>query len=459
MKKIILTTVLSVLVNTLFSQNGFPTKQECEKFIQSNSKLHQEVEDKLGTDWSKLTVQSDGWKGYKGTVFSLSLTDCGRNLRNQGKAWPDDAAYAKWIVTTPKNKDGIYRQLGIYMDYKRTSYDGEYCKLGDWSFAGYRLEGGEEYGHKEFTKQEIRDVFFKEFKAGKIAALNNFIEIDELDGDDHFNQNVPQPGKRYMYVYFSGTEVNAASDNSVIYCAKEGSHTLTLNVEKSGNEWVVTNSSVDGRDPSEDPIPLGQYCYMNPDEPVENYETYATGGWEAIYMKKTERSTDGKYGDLMKRMKALTTLLKEKGTDIQKEDLIPFVDPSKLSEIDDPTTTINAGGRNFKLPFNTGKGEMSLKLEEVEYGGAVFVDLEIEGEMVEFALPNIKAKFLWLVKKGKKWESALNYARRSSSSKLSANHFQAWVRKNDQWYLYDVQAAYVASQECYEKLNSILDDM
>jgi hypothetical protein len=459
MRRIILGLTMVLLGSYVIAQNNFPTKAECEKYIYSNDELRKEVVELMGMPWDKLTIKNDNWKGYKGTIFSTSITDCGYKIRKRGGAWPDDAVYAKWIVTTPKNAQGIYKEAAIYMDFKRTTFDGEYCRLGDWFFNGYRIEGGAEYGHKEFTTEEIKNIFFNEFKAGKISALKNFIEVKEINNDNDFNQNVPQPGQRYLYIYFRGTEVHAADDYSVIYCASEGGYKLTLSVEKDGEEWFVTNSKIDDRDPAEEPLPLGQYCYMDIDDPVENFETYGSAGFEAVYGKKTPRGFDGKYGDLMNRIEALVAVLKEKGAEIQPADLEEFIQPSMRSELDDPSINISSSNVKISAPFHTDKSGKTIQLKEAKYGGAIFISQEINGEMLELALPNIEMKFERMMKKGKKWLPAGgNTVRATSNSEPDANHYQAWIMVDGQWYLYDVPAAFSGSAACNEYIESLIEE-
>lgn len=455
MKKIFLVLALGVISNFSISQHNFPTKAECEKYIQSNSEVKKEVVEKLGVEWNKLTIVSDNWRGYKGTVFSLSVTDCGYNIRKRGNAWPDDAAYAKWVVTTPKNAEGIYKELAIYMDYKRTTFDGEYCKLGSWHFNGYRVEGGAEYGHKEFTTQEIKDIFFKSVEKGDIKALNNFIEIKEITEDRDFNQNVPQPGQRYLYVYFKGTEGNFADDHSVMYCSSESGHKMTLSVTKVDDEWIVTNSKIDDRDPAEEALPLGQYCYMDDDEAAENYESYKTGGWKAIYGTKTKRSTtEGKYGKLMARMKQLNEMLLAKGAELQADDLAPFVRPEAHDGLNNEKTNISASNQVFYLPYLAPKDGKSLQLTEHSFGGASLMSKELEdGSIIEFGLPNVKMKFSWIIKKGKKWTPyGSSTSNHRCTSEPDGNHFQVWVYQNDNWFLYDVESAFCASSKASDNV-------
>ncbi len=449
-----------LLVNVCVAQNNFPTKAECEKFIQTNSKLRQEITEVLGVDWSKLTIQSDNWKGYNGSVFSISLTECGKTMRKRGNAWPDDAAFAKWIVTTPKNAAGIYKELGIYMDYKRTTYDGEYCKIGNWHFNGYRLEGGEEYGHKEFTTQEIKDIFYTAAENGEITALNNFIEIQEITGDNDFNQNVPQPGQRYLFVYFKGTEGNFADDHSVMHCSSEDGHKLTLSVAKVNDKWIITNSKLDDRDPAEAVLPLSRYCYMELGAKAENYESYETGGWKAIYGTKTKRSTEeGKYGKLMSRMAKLNEILKSKGAEIQESDLKPFVRVEAHDGFMDATTNISGSNLEYTLPFLTPKDGKSLLLMEYSFGGASIVSKELEdGSIIEFGLPNLELKYSSIKKKGKNWlPYGYNTTTLYSSSELDNGHRQVWLYLNDDWFLYDVASAFNASSAASNYVHQVLE--
>lgn len=449
--RILLLALLPTLVSNLSAQQNFPTQSECEKFIQSNQKLHAEVEAKLGEKWQNLTVVSDEWKGYNGTIFSLSLTDCGKSIRGRGDAWPDDAAFAKWIVTTPKNKDGIYRTLGIYMDFKRTTFDGELCRLGDWQPNGYRLEGGEEEGHKSFSQKEMEDLFFNAAKSGELEALNYFIEIDELKKESSFYQNVPQPGQRYISVHFSGTLGKYSSDHSVTYCLIDGHFKLVLSLQNTDGKWSIANSKIDNYNLNNFQLDIGQYCNVN--EAIINYESYESAGWEAIYKKRTERSMEGDYSQLMKRLEELNQVLLTEGVNLSQESLLQFVRPSERSNFTPRSVKL---GDQYYLPFETKSDEVSLALNNAKSESVVFWPHEQDGKMVKYAFPELKMIFDKMKKKGKsKWlPIGGNNAIFVSGSKPEYGHTQLWVLEEGTWYLFDVASAFCTSMAADEFVRS-----
>ncbi|GEM_PF-6528794 len=460
MKKITLLTAFALSTILASAQSGFPTKAQAEKYIQSNAELRKEVEAQMGVSWNKLTVTSDGWKGYRGSVFSLTTTNCGRNIRNRGGSWPDDAAYAKWIVTGPKNAKGIYKIMGIYMDYDRTSYDGEYCTLGNWKFEGYRLESAMEYGHKEFTQEEMKKLFFDQAEAGKIEALNYFIEINPLK-EDAFTQNVPQPGQRYIWVYFNGTLAKYAPDHSILHCEDQRAFKLQMSVSQTAEGWVVDKSvlqhgvsyNVELNSYQDE---IDQYCKF-PETPI-NYESYESAGWDAVYGKRTPRPTDqGKYGQLQKRIDALYQLLNEKGTSLTEEDLNSFVLPSNKANVGKNKVKVYS---RYYMPFQTEPKQTSMHYQSHSFSGAFIISKEYDGKMMDIAFPGVETVFHKSFRKGKnKWEvSSTNPMRPESPIKVFDRHQQPWFFENGEWYVYDYASVFFSSEAASAFLKKLMSE-
>ena len=458
MKKNLLFAAL-ILVSTITNaQTGFPTSAQAEKFIQSDNTLHKEVEKEMGTSWDKLEVKSDGWKGYKGTPFSLTTTKCGRNIRARGGSWPEDGAFAKWIVTGPKNEKGIYKVMGIYLDYDRTSFDGEYCRLGAWEFEGYRIESASEYGHKEFSLEEMKTLFYTEAKAGRIDALKYFVEIQK-PRDADFRQNIPQPGQRYLWIYFKGTMAKYAPDHSVVFCEKPDVYQVQLSLNEEEGVWKVSKSTLLTKihtkyELSEFQNELDQYCDFP--ETAVNYESYQSAGWDAVFEKRTSRPTDqGKYGQLKTRINALYNLLEEKGTDITTEELKGFVLPSRLGELKNDKIKVAS---RYYMPFQTEPKETSLHCQEHNFTGAFIIAKEFDGVMIDIAFPGTKVKFFKSARKSKKkWEvSSVNPVNTRSNISVSDRHSQPWFYENGEWYLYDYSSIYFESEDAEAFLKKIL---
>ncbi|MDX1650878.1 MAG: hypothetical protein R3277_00175 [Brumimicrobium sp.] len=460
MKKNLLLATLLVLSTITNAQTGFPTEAQAEKFIETDKSLHKEVEKQMGTTWDKLEVKSDGWKGYKGTPFSLTTTECGQSIRARGGSWPEDAAFAKWIVTGPKNSKGIYKVMGIYLDYDRTSDDGEYCRLGSWKFEGYRLESATEYGHKEFSLEEMKSLFYTEAKAGRIDALKYFIEIQEPQDTD-FRQNVPQPGQRYIWVYFEGTMARYAPDHSVVFCESPDTYQVQLSLSEEEGVWRVAKSTLltptqTKYELSEFQNNIDQYCEFP--ETAINYESYQSAGWDAVFKKRTPLPADqGKYGQLKNRIDELYTMLKEKGTDVTEADLKAFILPSRIKEVENNQIKIDS---KYYLPFQTEPKETSLDCQKYNFSGAFILAKEYDGRMLDIAFPGTAVQFFKSTRKSqKKWEvSSVNPINTRSSIVVSEDHSQPWFYENGQWYLYDFGSIYFESEDAKVFLKKLLNE-
>ena len=458
--KVLLLATFIVVSFFTKAQSGFPTTAEADKFVQTNSTLHKEVEEMMGESWENLTVKAMDWDGYKGTVFGLTLTQCGRNIRSRGGNWPQDGAYAKWIVTGPKNAKGVYKVMGIYLDYDRTSFDGEYCRLGDWEFEGYRLESASEYGHKKFTLSEMKELFYTEAKAGRIDALKYFVEIQQPKDED-FRQNSPQPGQRYLWIYFKGTLAKYASDHSIVYCEYPDVYQVQLSLSEENGVWKVSNSNLlttihTKYELSEFQQELDQYCDFP--EVAVNYESYESAGWDAVFEKRTPRPTDqGKYGQLNRRIEALYNVLESQGTDITTEDLSDFVMPQNRQAISNEKIKVAS---RYYMPFQTEPKETSLQYNSHDFSGAFIISKESNGSMQDIAFPGMNVQFHKASRKSKKkWEtSAVNPINCRSTLSIHDSHQQPWFYVDGEWYVYDLASVYFSSEAAQKYLEELMHE-
>lgn len=178
MKKTI-TFICVLFTFGISAQIAPPLLNDAKSKITNNPDIVKKIEEKMGTKLSSLSIESDNWVGYENSTFSLTRTTCGND---KGYLWPDDAIYTKFIIQGKKNSEGVYKGMGVYVYYKRSSNEGGTCYLkNNWSYWDIKLEGPTEYGYKEFNKEEAQKIFIDYVTNNKPSLLNDFIEITKVD--------------------------------------------------------------------------------------------------------------------------------------------------------------------------------------------------------------------------------------------------------------------------------------
>lgn len=393
--------------------------------------LIKEIETQMGLPFNQLQFESDGWVGYQNSPFSLSYSDCGDKMY---PAWPKDECYAKFIVTGPKDKDGVYKIMGVYADYSRSSFNGEECKLyNQWTYKGYRIENVQEYGYKEFTIDEAKTLLMDYLNSGEAHTLDNFIEITSIDFDN-FGQSSSNAGMHHLNYFFKGNEAIFTDDGtSIIGIRDPGTLIMTLQVEKKDNKWIgsklgLLNGTYRLYDQSYDPR-------LTTNQETKMYATYKDGLNE-IYPKRTEKTkVDGELEALTKRINELYRIMEAKKLDLVFTDIQDFFAPDDASFAEEwfitnftesPTRYIVLSHNLEKvLPYKYTQNDQTQKI--------AFPELQVKTE--KYNRP--KKKYILETR-------CSNCQKRSSSNGAgSTYHPCVWIFKDGKWYLIDAQSAFL----------------
>lgn len=440
MKRII--TIFSLLIVNYYSaQIAPPSIEDAKKRITENSQVVAEIEEKMGTKITSLTIESDKWIGYEGSTFSLTRATCGQQM---GLYWPDDALYTKFNIQSKKNKEGVYRGMGVYVFYKRSSQRGDICYLtNEWTYWDYRLEGMVEYGYKEFNKEEAQKIFLDYVNTNKPNQLNDFIEITKVDFEN-FGQSSESAAAHYLSFYFKGTRAILTDDQTTILGTSDVSRVkFILKVEKVGDAWKATNFGIyDAYSSPEKRNLLSEIQYM--DKAEDNFKTFKNGGWEAIYPKRTSTpKVSGELEVLNERIKSFMELLLVKKVELTESDLANFIAPSKSKEFNDW----------FAKNYNNAEKRMELVSYDYKESFPIKIKNE-DGSFTKIAFPELTAKYTGKVKKGKKWKDNPSHCsscnKRSPKDVTTTYHPMVWLFENNNWYLYNPSSIFMENEEKIE---------
>lgn len=436
MKKLFLLGIVVVLNPLLSKAQELPTQKEAEQKILNNSSIIKEIEDKMGLPFSKLKMENDGWIGYKGTTFSLARTRCGEKFTY---LWPSDALYTQYIIESPKDKEGVYKSMYAQVYYKRSKNTDGYCVLtNNWDFWEVSLGNPSEYGYKEFSVEEAKNLFLYYVKSGKADVLNDYIEISKIDFD-RFTQSSENAGIHYLNFYFSGKSAVLTDDRSSILVVNDADRLkFNLKIERDGDKWKGTNMSI---------LSVGgvyeldiEKAFQYGDEPDQYYASYKTHGWDAIYPQATAMDKPtGEIEQLNNRINGLFNVLKEKGAGFALSDVQDYIAPSNND--------------SFKAWFAKTENEKRRRsLISFDYKGVMPVKrVNKDGSFTKMAFPEVRGTFDLMDKKGKKWKksttrcSDCNFY--STKSLSTTHHPMVWIFENDNWYVYNPESLLIQSEE------------
>lgn len=411
-----------------------PSLNETQSKLLNNKALIAEIEKEMGLSFDQLEFKSDGWSGYQKSGFTLSYGQCGEAFY---PTWPQDACFTKFIINGPKDKDGVYKSMGVYADYKRSSYNGESCQLNNtWSYAGYRIESAQEYGYKEFSVSEAKSLLMDYLKGEEAHVLDNFIEITAIDFEN-FGQSSTSAGIHHLSFFFKGTEVQFTDDRSAIIGMEDASSLkMSLQVEKVDGQWKGSRLGLfTGAF-----YPYDQSYNPKSTEKVydEFYADYKSDGIDAIYPKRTEKAKkSGELDELSARIEGYLNLLKTKGLELTKSDLLTYISPSAQQEADTWLTANLTEATKLRVLVD-------FELEEV----LPFKYVK-DGTAMKIAFPEISAKFVRYTKPKKKWLEQTQCSDcngGSSSSPKTTNHKMVWIWEDNQWYLYNAQSFFMENE-------------
>lgn len=415
-----------------------PSLNEAKSKIENSAELKKQIEAAIGFPMNKLELKSDGWSGYQGSGFSLFYRDCGEMMY---PVWPKDGCYTKFLVTGPKDSEGVYKMMGVYVDYKRSGYNGETCTLyNQWSYDGYRIESVQEYGYKEFNQEEAKNLLMNFLNSGKADVLNDFIEISSIDFEN-YGQSSASSGLHYLNFYFKGTKAEFTDDKTSII-GLDDSQTLrmSLQIEKVDGDWTGTKLGL---------YTAQMYRYedvYNPENTEEKqdqmFATYGSGGFKSIYPNRTEvEKSDGELEKLESRINALLKIIQSKELELTAEDVADYFAPSN---------------REASIEwFNTNYTNASKRRQLIEFSveGGLPYKTTMNEKLVKVAFPELKAKFELYSKPKRKWEKVdrcSDCLKASSSASSTTYHPVVWVWENDNWYLLDGPSLFMERSESFD---------
>lgn len=435
MKLLKFTLGFVLIFNAIFTNAQWdikvPNIDDTKNKLLADKALIKEIETQMGLPFSQLKFESDGWVGEEGSPFSLSYSDCGEKMY---PAWPKDGCYTKFIVSGPKDKDGVYKIMGVYADYSRSSFNGEECKLyNQWTYKGYRTESAQEYGYKEFTVDEAKSLLMDYLNSGEAHALDNFIEITSIDFEN-FGQSSSNAGMHHLNYFFQGNEAIFTDDRtSIIGIRDPGTLRMTLQVEKDGDKWVGKKLG----------LRTGQmYLYDQSYNPelttvyeTKMYANYKDDGIKSIYPKRTEKTkVDGELEALMKRINDLYTIMETKKNDLVFTDIQDFFAPEDVAFAEEwfITNFTESPKRYIVLSHNL-NNVLPYKYTENDHTQKI-------------AFPELQAKTEKYNRPKKKYileTSCRDCQKRSSSDGGTTYHPTVWIFKKGNWYLMDAQSAFL----------------
>lgn len=423
-----------------FSQsNNFPTKEKAKLELDNSKWLTEEISKLMGVPYKDLKVEHDGWLGYKGTGFSLTRTDCGKNKYGLGYKWPADAAYAKYVISGEKDKEGVYKVMGVYLFYKKSSQNNGECILEDtWRFWDYKIEKPIEYGYYEFKKEEAKTLLLDYLKTGKATELNDFVEISSIDFD-YFSQSSESAGSHFLSWYFKGKKAHYTLDKTTVLGLEDFSRVkLKIKVEKVDGKWTATNFGIYDQYGK----PYSSSFYVEEVEELPYYTNYEQGGWDAIYPKMTEgEKRTGDMEKLQESVKNYLEVLVSKGNELTYQDVSPFISEANSS--------------NFESWFdeNFTNAERRYVFQKYELKN-VYPVLFDEESLLYVGFPEISAKTIKLKKKNKrKWEQEdrCSDCNKSSSSSLSTTiHSMVWKWEDGNWFLENPESLFLMSEKKWD---------
>ena len=385
MKKLLLLSLVVCGFAKLQAQE-LPSQKEAEQKILSNQTIIKQIEEKMGMPISKLTVENDKWKGYQGSTFSLARTKCGKLYEY---IWPYDAIYTQYIIQSPKNKEGVYKSMYAKVYYKRSKSTLDNCILtNQWSFWEVSLGNPSEYGYKEFTKEEAKEIFLDYVKSGKAEVLNDYTEISKIDFE-RFSQSSENAGIHYLKFYYKGKRAVFTDDYSAILVQNnDDGLRFNLKVVKEGDKWVGTNMSIMSISRIYE-VDL-EKAFQYGDEPDQFYSSYKTHGWDAIYPKATPiEKPKGELEALEARITSFYNLLKEKGAGFTQEDISAYIAPSNKAAFEQWFTKMDQGNTRMAVESFNYKGVMPVKR------------LNDDGTYTKMAFPEMNGKLAKMIKKRK----------------------------------------------------------
>lgn len=289
-----------------------PSNAEAQSRFSANANwIKEELEKETGYKFAQLkqTETLPSWEksySYDGEQYAYK--------------WPEDRITNFWMFETPKDKDGLYKIIGVFIHYRRLDCSRRPCLLQNtYSFEEIGVTAATTKGYQEITLAEA-EVFAQNYlKTGKAKAFSDFVQIDEIQA---FQPDNLSPKRKRLSYSLVGIVGIYNFDRTTIMAAHQDVFPFDLYVTLKNSGWEVDSLVVNALIPN-------AYYFTSPYQVGANnefYQSYGMAGFDAVY-KNNKQSVKPKGMDeaLLSRMSEFANLITTKGAEITKDDLGKFM--------------------------------------------------------------------------------------------------------------------------------------